>query len=375
MLAYDHLTLDAPRRTKDGFLAVRAKAARTGVYQYTGREVDPNNEHGLRDQAIVNVLRDDKTVFDTKAAHSFIGKPITDDHPHEPVTKDNWRQHARGTIMGAMRDGDHLAFDLLLTDADAIRKVDAGKRELSNGYSTNLEFGDFTAADGTKCSARQTDISGNHVALVDTGRAGPECSIADKAPFAACDANPEAVTSLSNPPINGDIPMKTMTIDGLRVPNVSDEAEAAITKLQGQIKDATEAKDKALAEVATLTTDKATLEATKTTLEKQVADAKLTPQALRDAAKAYALTVDKAKALGVTVADDADEPAIMKAVVSAKLGDAAKDWTDTQIAASFATLTADVKTTDSAVRSIGAPVIANDTASIRDAARSLRNAG
>jgi hypothetical protein len=64
-------------------MVVRAKAARTGVYQYAGSEVDPKNEHGLRDQALVNVLRDDATVFDKKAVHSFIGKPVTVDHPRE----------------------------------------------------------------------------------------------------------------------------------------------------------------------------------------------------------------------------------------------------------------------------------------------------
>ena len=86
-------------------MAVRARAARTGVYQYSGRDVDPENAHGLRDTAIVNVLRDEQTVFDTAAVHSFIGKPITDNHPTEAVTAQNWRDLSRGTIMGAMRDG------------------------------------------------------------------------------------------------------------------------------------------------------------------------------------------------------------------------------------------------------------------------------
>lgn len=185
MLLYtDSLTLDSPRTTKDGFLAVRAKAARVGVYRYTGREVDPENRHGLRDKGLVNVLRDDATVFDAAAVRSFIGKPVTDNHPSEPVTAANWRQHARGTIMGALRDGDYLAFDLLLTDAEAIAKVNAGKRELSNGYAAELEYGRFVAADGTVCDARQSRITGgNHVAIVDAGRAGPECAICDAAPF------------------------------------------------------------------------------------------------------------------------------------------------------------------------------------------------
>jgi len=370
---HDHLTLDAPRRTRDGYLAVRAKAARTGVYQYAGREVDPDNAHGLRDTALVNVLRDENTVFDKSAVQSFIGKPVTDDHPTQAVTKDNWRQHARGTIMGAMREGDYLAFDLLLTDGDAIAKVDAGKRELSNGYGAELEFGEFTAADGTKCPVRQSKITGgNHVALVDRGRAGSECRIADA--FAVCDANPEAVARLSSPP-TGDIPMKTLTIDGLRVPNVSDEAEAAITKLQAAIADANSQKAAAEAQAVT---DAATIvakDAEIADLKAKLADAAITPAKLADAAKQFADTQAKAKALGVAFAADADTAAIKKAVVDAKMGDAAKDYTADHVAIAFDALTKDAKPAQAQVQSLGSPVIANDTATVRDTARMLRNAG
>ncbi|MEC9067820.1 MAG: DUF2213 domain-containing protein [Pseudomonadota bacterium] len=370
MFFADRLTLDAPKRTRDGFLAVRARSARTGVYQYAGRDVDPDNQHGLRDKAVVNVLRDEATVFDAAAVQSFIGKPVTDDHPSDPVTAANWRDHARGTVMGALRDGEYLAFDLLLTDAATIAKVDAGKRELSNGYGAELEFGSFTAPDGTICDARQAKITaGNHVALVDRGRAGPECAIKDG--FARCDAMTadELHRLKASMTDTKGTAVKKIMLDGLQVDlSDADAVSAAFDKLQNQLKDATEAKDKALADVATLTTDKATLDARVTTLEKQVADAKLTPQQLRDAAKAYAQVCDKAKALGLTVSDDMDEPAIMKAAVSAKIGDAAKDWNDAQIAASFATLTADVQSSATVPNGIKQPMVANDAASLEDAA-------
>lgn len=362
----DRLTLDAPRRTKDGFLAVRARAARTGVYRYSGTEVDPENAHGLRDVATVNVLRDEDAVFAPGAIRSFIGKPITDDHPADAVTPANWRDHARGTIMGAIRDGEYLAFDLLLTDAAAIEKVDGGKRELSNGYTSDLQFGEFTAADGTVCQARQTSITGNHIALVDRGRAGPECRIADG--WAACDANPAALAD--HQPKGSAV--KKIVLDGLQVDLAdADAVAAAISKLQDNEAKAVTARDKALADVATLTTDKAALEAKVTTLEKQVADAQLTPQQLRDAARAYQATADKAKALGVTVSDEMDGPAMMKAAVLAKLGDAAKDWSDVQFAASFATLTAGAQVAD-AIHNIPAPrALADAETSFADTQRKL----
>ena len=359
MFMADTLTLDAPKRTADGYLAVRARAARTGAYAYAGSEVDPNNEHGLRDQAIVHVLRDDAEVFAEKAVRSFLMKPITDNHPTEAVTAKNWKQHARGVNAGAMRDGDHLAFDLILMDADAIAAVDAGKRELSNGYSCKLEFGDFTAADGTKCAARQTNIVGNHIALVDRGRAGPECRIADAA---ICDSLPSSLM-----PQLTEKPVKTMLIDGLTVDvSNADTAIATINTILAA-RDAATAKVSDLeTQVATLTTDKATLE----TENKQLKDSKPTTAQLLDAAKAYGQVVGKAKALGVTVTDAMDQAAVMKAVVDAKMGDTAKDWNDEQIAASFAVLTKDAKVDDK-VQPLGAPrtVTTNDNASVRDLAR------
>jgi hypothetical protein len=401
VLFSDALTLDAPRKTQDGYLAVRARAARTGVYQYTGREVDPDNKHGLRDQASVNVLRDDAAVFDERAVRSFIAKPITDDHPREAVTAANWRDHGRGIVMGAIRDGDHLAFDLVLMDAATIAKVEAGKAELSNGYAATLEFGDFSGPGGEKCQVRQAGIVGNHVAIVDRGRAGSSCRIGDAAicdalPIALQDGAKEAAAwlkkaiALHEKHMNGSAPTtgkegeksqmlmmeqmknalaelgggdaksgetgmkmdvypfhileqekpvpKNMTIDGLTVDvSNADTAEATIKTLITARDAASDKVAKLETQVATLTTDKATLEGK----VKELTDAKPTPAQLRDAAKAYAAVVDKAKALGVAVTDAMDEQAIIKAAVLKHLGDAAasaEGWTDAQFASSFAML-------------------------------------
>jgi uncharacterized protein len=361
MLFADKLTLDAPRRTADGFLIVRAKSARSGVYKYDGAEVDPQNEHGLRDAGLVNVLREPAAVFDKRAVHSFIGKPITIDHPSEPVTADNWKDHAGGTIMGAMRDGEHLSFDLLFTDKAAISAVDGGKRELSAGYAADLEFGDFKAEDGTACPVRQSAIRGNHVALVDRGRAGSECSITDAA---RCSSLPADVLWLltdertysgengggNNEPARREtsnsggsqVATKTITFDGLPL-EVTDAAEAAITKLQGQITALTADKATAATDLATANTTLAARDAEIVTLKQAVEDAKVSPAQLRDQAKAYALVCDKAKALGVKFADDADATDIMKAVVEAKMGDTAKSYDGKQIAAAFDVLTKDAK--------------------------------
>lgn len=265
----DVLTLDAPKRTSDGYMAVRARAARTGVYDYLATEpsiADALPEgHNFKPTDIVKVLRDENTVFDQKSAHSFIGKPVTDDHPSQAVNSFNWRDHARGVVMGAIREGEYLSFDLLLTDATTIAKVDAGKAELSNGYGAVLEFGDFTAPDGTKCHARQASIAGNHVAIVDRGRAGSACRIGDAA---RCEPAPQSfLDSLIK-----EKPVKTMLIDGLTV-DISN-ADTAIATVQTLIaaRDAAQArladkdrelatKDTEIADLKSKVSDEATLDA------------------------------------------------------------------------------------------------------------------
>jgi hypothetical protein len=364
----DALTLDAPRRTQDGYMAVRAKAARTGHYQYGGREVDPDNKHGLRDQAVVNVLRDEATVFDQRAVHSFIGKPITNDHPSESVNAANWRDHARGTIMGAKwEEGGYLAFDLLLTDASAIKAVQDGKRELSNGYGAELEFGDFTAADGTKCQARQTSITGNHVALVDRGRAGPECRIVDAA---VCESLPSNL--LDN--LKTEKPVKTMLIDGLTV-DVSN-ADTAIATINTILAARDAANVLVTTHEATITARDATIVAKDAEITKLTADlaaAKVTPAQMRDAAKAYSLTVGKAKAMGVTVTDAMDEAAIKRAVVDKSMGDKAKGYSDDHVSIAFDALTKDAKVEDAGADALrtaisGQPVNVTDVATLADQA-------
>lgn len=361
MIFADRLTLDAPRRTTDGYLVARARAARSGVYEYLGREVDPEGKHFAAD-AVVNVYRPEDEVFNEASVASFLMKPVTDDHPHEAVTADNWKRHAKGVVGKVLRDGEHLAFDLVLMDAATIRAVEDGKRELSNGYACSLDFEDGTAPDGTAYQAVQRSIRGNHVAIVDKGRAGSACRIGDAA---TCDSIPSPEidriladertydsggnggnnsperreTSISD---GGHMATKMITFDGLPL-EATDAAEAAINKLIAQRDTAVSAQNAADTALAAAKTEIAAKDTEIATLRQAVADAKVTPAQLRDAAKAYALVCDKARALKVEFAEDADADAIMKAVVDAKMGDAAKGWTADQIAASFAVLTKDAK--------------------------------
>jgi len=348
----DRLEIGDREETPDGYLAVNAKIARIGHYQYLRSEIGDTEGNP---NELVDVYRSEDEVFDADAMASFAHKPITLNHPQDAVGKKNWRQYSRGMSGGrVVRSGDFLEIPMVVNDGDAIAAIEAGTRELSAGYSADIIIGDGVAPDGKPYRAVMQNIRGNHIAIVAQGRAGSQCRIGDA-------AWPVEDTTPNTPPKKDTARVKTFNLDGLPV-RYDDEAalDAAFAKLTDAIAKAetalaTAITDKASAEAAVATAATAnvtaieakdaavaTLEATVATLTAELADAR-DPAKLRDAAAAYAATCDKAKALGATIADNASEADVKKAAVAVKLGDIAANWTDAQIDVSFATLTAGVK--------------------------------
>lgn len=349
----DQVTIDTTtaRITRDGYLVADAFVARTGIQTYRASEL------GMADRNpadVIRVYRSPDEVFARDAMASLAHKPITIDHPSEMVTADNWSRYAKGDIGDEIaRDGNRIRVPIKMMDAAAIEDVRTSRRQFSLGYTCDLAWGEGKTPEGEVYDARQTNIRVNHLAACVNARGGPELRIIDER------------RETPNPTKDSPVTNKTIMFDGLPVADVSPAAEAVIIKLQGQVADAVKAKDEALTANVKLTADAVVATAKIADLEKQVTDAAITPAKMRDAAKAYALTVAKAKKLGATVTDAMDEAAIKKAVVSAKLGDAAKDYTDEHVAIAFDTLTAGLKLDE--VKDPIAEVISNGGGQVADA--------
>lgn len=173
---YDAAPISTRRKTADGYLVAEARAARTGIQLYAGSEV------GRPDLGMVRVMRPESEVFDRASIATYGTAPITVGHPPGGVTADTWKRFAVGHVgEGVVRDGEYVALPLILKDADAIRQLEAGTRELSVGYNCSLSWTPGSA-NGESWDAVQQGIRVNHVALVPKGRAGAECRIADAAP-------------------------------------------------------------------------------------------------------------------------------------------------------------------------------------------------
>ena len=137
---------------------------------------------------MISVRRPAEEVFAPACLASFEGMPVTDGHPSAPegVTAENSRflqkGHAHNVRRGAAPEDDLLLADLIITEPHLIGEILDGKREISCGYNYVLcrEGGEYL----------QREIRGNHVAVVDAGRAGPRVSIRDHRKRAARPAGP-----------------------------------------------------------------------------------------------------------------------------------------------------------------------------------------
>ena len=167
MLRYDKASpLSKPVRLPNGFLRVDGYLTRTGIFVYqdaAGKQV--------------RELRLPEEVMHADTLASFALVPVTNDHPPEMLTADNAKQYAVGSVSEAVRpEGDKVRASMMITDAATIADIEAGKSELSCGYTADVvpESGVWN---GQHYDAKQTNIRGNHVAIVDVGRAGPLCAL------------------------------------------------------------------------------------------------------------------------------------------------------------------------------------------------------
>lgn len=172
----DAVELAGTRTTADGYLVAEARAVRAGIQIYTGDEV------GRPDLATVRVYRPPTEVFATDSLTSFGHSPVTIDHPPVAVTADNWRDHAVGETSGeVLRDGEWLRIPLILKDRAAIDAVRSGQRQLSAGYTCELDWTAGVTPSGETYDAVQRRIRGNHLAIVQHARAGTMARIGDSA--------------------------------------------------------------------------------------------------------------------------------------------------------------------------------------------------
>lgn len=175
MLAYYGYTISPNQiETGEGFLICKnVPIARTGTQDYLGSELGLS---GGESEQIIAVVRPPDEVFSEATLASFEGKPVTNDHPPGLIGPDEVKTyemgHAQNIRRGTGEWKDYMIADLHIHDRDLIDAIQNGKREISCGYECDY----IKNEDGTYS---QKNIRGNHVAVVDRGRAGKRAAILD----------------------------------------------------------------------------------------------------------------------------------------------------------------------------------------------------
>ena len=179
------LALDKSARTVDenGYLHVAMNnISKATVNPYNGSEIPDFEALGLDPKRVYFLLRDPQEL--AKAAATFNGLPLLDFH--EPISAEEFdekREFVVGTTGDQARFQDpYLQNSLVVWDAGAIQRIDSREQvELSCAYRYEIDLtpGKF---EGVAYDGVMRNLRGNHVALVDEGRAGPDVVVSDSKP-------------------------------------------------------------------------------------------------------------------------------------------------------------------------------------------------
>ena len=177
------MALDASVRSfdLDGRLKVaNSHISKAMISPYLGREIPGYQELGLDADRVYQLLRDPEEL--KKAAPSFNDIPIMLKH-EEDSADDAKRDIWVGTTgSNAAFDGTYLNNSLAIWHGDGIKVIeDETQKELSCGYRYTP---DMTPGvwQGLRYDGVMRNIVGNHVALVEQGRAGPDVMVGDQLP-------------------------------------------------------------------------------------------------------------------------------------------------------------------------------------------------
>lgn len=355
--ARDFMSLTSRRMTDEGYLIAPGNLARCGIQEYRAYELGLDTD-GMDPMKVIRLHRPPEEVFDAASMASFESKPITIEHPQVAVTAENWTELAKGEVRDVARSGELMTGTLLIKAKDAIEALQAGKVQLSNGYTFELDMTPGTTADGRAYDGVQRNIRGNHVALVDAARCGSACRIADSQPNLEGKTMADAKRKVTVDGIPLEVEDTAAAVIGTLVKQ-RDEARDSLAALKPKADEADSLKaalDKANAEIETLEKDAVTPEARDAMVAdwaKLIGDAKrLVPEIVTDGKTCLAI---RREVIGALVAKDSTAKAVADAVLAGKALDAADPEV---VRATFNALAAAVKTeaSDAATRAADAAV-------------------
>lgn len=178
------LAYDRSMRSKDadGRLHVRqCNIGKATVSPYFGREIPGYKSLGLHPDKIYHLYRHPDEL--RKSVNTFDNMPLL--VKHVPVSAETPEQELTVGTTGSecVYEHPYLKNSLAVWTQEAIDLVESGEQEqLSPAYRYTPDMTPGTSHDGLRYDGVMRNIIGNHVAIVETGRQGPDVVVADANP-------------------------------------------------------------------------------------------------------------------------------------------------------------------------------------------------
>lgn len=153
--------------------------SKVGVFPYMGGSIDPSLDPGR----VYYVLRPPEELSTLETLDSFKLLPWIDEHvmlgPEEAGLRPAEQKGVQGIIGEQVYfDGTYVRGNIKCLSEAMAGLIASGKRELSCGYRCRYDAAPGVW-DGQPYDFVQRDIRGNHLALVESGRMGPDVSVQD----------------------------------------------------------------------------------------------------------------------------------------------------------------------------------------------------
>jgi len=173
----------ARKMDTNGWIEIKGNPiTKVGVFPYLGSSLGSEFEQ----DKIYMVYRPEEELKNPETINSFKLLPWTDDHPKKLLGnpeegKEDPSLKGVAGVTGEdvfFQDG-YLKANIKTFSNDLAEKINSGKKELSAGYKF-VPLMQKGVHEGIEYAIVQTNIRGNHLSLVDSGRSGADVSVLDK---------------------------------------------------------------------------------------------------------------------------------------------------------------------------------------------------
>jgi len=217
---------------QDGRLHVQlTNISKSNVCPYYGSEIPNGEALGLDPKKVYQLWRDPAEL--EKAAASFNNIPLMSKHvpvsAHAPQKEDI----VGSTGTDAIFQSPYLRNSLVVWDAVAIAAIQSGEqKELSCGYRYKADMTPGVV-DGQEYDGVMRNICGNHVALVEQGRAGSDVVVGDsKSAGSGIVVGNRMETSMSRKnPLSRKAAMVKGALAGFLIPKLAQDQKVDLNKL------------------------------------------------------------------------------------------------------------------------------------------------